>query len=258
MQRQRFELKYRLDEQLALRIREYVAEYLLLDENGVGKPSYSYPVHSLYVDSDELATYWMTINGDKNRFKLRIRFYDDKPESPVFFEIKRRVDNCIFKQRGGVRKDAVSRVLAGQLVEPEHTVSKDPRHLIAIQRFTELMQLLEARPKVHVGYLREAWVDSASDAMRVTFDRLVQGEIERTTRFCTELTRPVRPFGDEVILELKFTNRFPLWLRAMVERFGLFRCGAAKYCECVELIGEERLGRNLDQPRAGMDQIVPS
>jgi len=39
-----------------LRIREYVAEYLQLDENGVGNPSYSYPVHSLYLDSDAAAS----------------------------------------------------------------------------------------------------------------------------------------------------------------------------------------------------------
>jgi len=257
MQRQRFELKYRLDEELALRVRGYVAEYLQLDENGVGKPSYSYPVHSLYLDSDELATYWMTINGDKNRFKLRIRFYDNKPDSPVFFEIKRRVDNCIFKQRGGAQKDAVAGILAGQLAKPDQVVSKDPRHLVAIQRFTELMQLMEAHPKVHVAYLREAWVDAAGDAVRVTFDRAVLGEIEPTTQFCTEMTHPVRPFGQEVILELKFTNRFPLWLREMVERFGLIRCGAAKYCECVEMIGEEQLGRNLRQLRAGTDRIIP-
>jgi VTC domain len=241
MQRQRFELKYRLDEELALQIRDYTAEYLQLDENGVGKPAYSYHVHSLYLDSEDLATYWMTINGDKNRFKLRIRFYDEKPESPVFFEIKRRMDNCILKQRGGVHKDAVGGVLTGQLPQTDQLVSRDPRHLVAIQRFIELMQFLEASPKMHVAYLREAWVEPNNDAVRVTFDRAVRGQIERTTRFSTGMSHPVRPFGHDIILELKFTNRFPLWLREMVEKFDLTRCGAAKYCECVDAIGEERL-----------------
>ena len=102
MQRQRFEFKYMLDEETAVRVRELILTHLELDENGVGKQDYSYPVHSLYLDSPDLYTFWTTINGDKNRFKLRIRFYNEHPSTPVFFEIKRRMNNCILKQRGGV------------------------------------------------------------------------------------------------------------------------------------------------------------
>ena len=47
MQRQRFELKYMLDEDQAVASREFLAAHLELDENGVGKPNFSYPVHSL-------------------------------------------------------------------------------------------------------------------------------------------------------------------------------------------------------------------
>ena len=250
MQKQRFEMKYRITEELALQVRAFLGSYLQLDENGSGMRDLSYPVHSLYLDSHELATYWMTINGDKNRFKLRLRFYNANPDTPVFLEIKHRVDNCIFKQRGGVRKEAVPSLLAGQLPALEHLVSEDPKQLFAIERFCGLMQMIHARPKVHVAYQREAWVDPNSDAVRVTFDRRVLGEPECSTRFHTEMTNPCRPFGHDVILELKFTNRFPNWYREMVERFELARCGAAKYCECVEMIGEDRLGQLLVRERS--------
>jgi len=247
MQRQRFELKYRISEEWALRIRGFVSSYLQLDENGVGKPDLSYPVHSLYLDSDDLFTYWRTVNGDRNRFKLRLRFYNAHPDTPVFCETKHRMDNCIAKQRGGVRKEAVPLLLAGQLPDAEHVISKDAKAFRAIEHFCALAQMLGARPRMHVAYQREAWVDPHSDAVRVTFDRHVLGEAEPTTRFRTEMTSPVRPFGNEVILELKFTNRFPNWMRDMVERFELIRCSAAKYCECVEMIGEERLAHSSAQ-----------
>ena len=258
MQRQRFEKKYRITEEVAFGVREFVSSHLELDEHGAGLPSYSYSVHSLYLDSDQLATYWMTINGDKNRYKLRLRFYDDKPDSPVFFEIKRRMNKVMMKQRGGVRKEAVPLILAGQLPAPEQLLSPDPKHLVAIQRFCELSQAMQATPKVHVAYLREAWIDPQSDAIRVTFDRRVLGETEPTTRFCTEMTNPVQPFGREVILELKFTDRFPNWLREMVERFGLVQCGAAKYCECVDLIGDQRLGAKLRRSAEMMTAEEPA
>src|SRR5690349_2025198 len=97
MQVARFELKYIISERTAEQVRQYVGPFLELDENARGKPNLSYPVHSLYVDSEEMRTYWDTINSTKNRFKLRIRFYDDDPEMPVFLEIKRRINSCIQK-----------------------------------------------------------------------------------------------------------------------------------------------------------------
>src|SRR5213593_2005927 len=76
MQQQRFELKYIIKEDVARAVRDFVSGYLEIDEYGATLPNFSYPVHSLYLDSDDLHLYRTTINGDKNRFKLRLRFYD--------------------------------------------------------------------------------------------------------------------------------------------------------------------------------------
>src|SRR5437764_5105919 len=148
MQQQRFELKYLIPEATALQIRDFVRSYLEMDEFSVGRPNYSYPVHSLYLDSDDLKLYWRTINGDKNRFKLRLRYYSLNSDSPVFFEIKRRMNNCILKQRGGVRQQAIERLLTGHLPEPNFLVSKEPNHMVAVQRFCHFMEELHAAPKV--------------------------------------------------------------------------------------------------------------
>jgi len=222
-----------LDEPQAQAIREYVAAHLELDENGVGKPQYSYPVHSLYLDSHDLQTFWATINGDRNRYKLRLRFYNDHPDSPVFLEIKRRCNGCILKQRGGVKKEAIPRLLQGHMPEPGHLLRPDGKSLAAVQRFVELCDRIHAVPQAHVCYQREAYVDPVSDNVRVTFDRSVLTEPRTRPIFETAMREPSRPFGDRVILELKFTDRFPDWLRSLVERFGLMQCGAAKYCEGV-------------------------
>ncbi|MCI0743958.1 MAG: polyphosphate polymerase domain-containing protein [Verrucomicrobia subdivision 3 bacterium] len=238
LQRQRFEKKYRISEDLALAVRPFIRSYLELDEHGGTGPNGSYPVHSLYFDSDQLATYWMTVNGAKNRFKLRLRFYNDQPDSPVFFEIKRRINKCILKRRGAVRKAGVPWILAGHLPTDDEMFFHEPEQLGAVMSFCELMQDLGARPKLHVTYLREAWIHPAHDRVRVTFDRDVRGERDTTTRFSTLTSHPVRPFGDEVILELKYTDRCPDWLREMVERFELIQCSAAKYCECIDALAD--------------------
>ena len=241
MQASRFELKFIITDDVALKVRDFVRSYLELDENGVGKPNYSYPVHSLYLDSDDLKLYWSTINGDKNRFKLRLRFYNNSPDSPVFFEIKRRMNNCIMKQRGGVRRDAIHWLLAGHIPEQTHLVSKDPKQLIALQNFCRLMQEIRARPKVHIAYYREAYEPHDENSARLTMDREVRSDPELTARLATKMYSPILVWGKDVVLELKFTNRFPDWFRELVRIFGLRQCGAAKYVDGVALQGEYRL-----------------
>jgi len=251
LQASRFEQKYIINDETALQIREFVRQYLELDENGVGKPNYSYPVHSLYLDSDDLRLYWSTINGDKNRFKLRLRFYNDNTDTPVFFEIKRRMNNCILKQRGAVRRDSVDWLLAGHIPEASHLVSKDPKHLVALQNFCHLMNSLHAGPKAHIAYLREAYVPHDDNSARLTMDRAVRSEPELTARLCTKMQEPILVWGKDVVLELKFTNRFPDWFGQLVRFFGLRQCGAAKYVDGVALLGEYRLNPRRRSYRPG-------
>jgi hypothetical protein len=266
MQASRFEQKYIITEEVALQVRDFVRSYLELDENGVGKPNFSYPVHSLYLDSDDLKTYWETINGNKNRYKLRLRFYNSLPDSPVFFEIKRRMNNCIMKQRGGVRRAAVDEVLAGRLPQPADMVSKDPKHLMALHNFTRLVIEIGARPKVHIAYSREAYVPHDDNSARLTMDREVRSEPELTARLSTEMIAPVLVWGKDVVLELKFTNRFPDWMRELVRVFSLRQCGAAKYVDGVALQGEWRLkpeachhrGEELDKPAVAGHTLAPT
>jgi hypothetical protein len=245
LQLQRLELKYFISEEKALAIRDFVRSYLVIDEHGADKPGLCYPIHSLYLDSDTLRLYWDTINGTKNRFKLRLRYYDDEPGSPVFFEIKRRMNEAILKKRGGVRREAVHWLLAGHLPEPEHLLSDEPRQLVALQRFSLLTLDVRARPKSHVNYMREAWVSTEDNSIRVTMDRNVRVAPEFTDRLGTEMGDFVHPFGEKIVLELKFTGRFPNWLRDMVQSFGLVRSAAAKYADGVTLIGKEVFYQHL-------------
>jgi VTC domain. len=238
LQPQRFELKYVVPEEATRPIRDFVSCYLELDDFSVGKPNNSYTIHSVYLDSDGMHTHRATCNGDKNRFKLRLRYYNDDPKTPVFFEIKQRVDSSILKQRCPVKREFVPLLLSGQLPEPEHLFSQEPKHLVALQRFQFLQYQLGATPKLHNRYLREAWVTSTSNAVRVTFDRQILVEPYFGREAVIPLTHPSIIYPGMVVLELKFTGRFPNWLRDMVERFNLMRGTASKYCGAVDMLGD--------------------
>jgi hypothetical protein len=254
LQKQRYELKYVVPEQKALAIRDFLRCYLDVDKNGLGDPDLSYPVHSLYLDSPGMALYHSTINGDKNRFKLRIRFYNESDDTPVFLEIKRRMNNIISKKRVGIPRLAAQAVLSGQipstadLMSANKTISsKGSDNYItssqeqALYEFSEHVNQLQAQPVSHVAYRREAWILPDTNAVRVTLDRQVRCEPDPDARLNTIMNNPTFVFGDWVILELKFTDRFPNWFRDLVEIFNLTQCGAAKYVDGVTLMGKDQV-----------------
>jgi hypothetical protein len=243
LQLQRFELKYYVRPDTGRMIRHHVQSHLELDEYGQGQPNCSYAIHSLYLDSDRLKFFWHTINGNRNRFKLRLRFYDNSPASPVFFEIKRREGDIIRKQRAGVRRAAVPALLAGHLPHPDDLLDTDSESLAGVQNFCKLMQHHEARPMARVSYLREAWVNPDNNDLRVTLDRHVRAWPQHDATLSTNVP-PGRPvFGDRAVLEIKFTGRFPHWLREMVHAFGLARESAAKYVMGINSVGPEHFTR---------------
>lgn len=244
VQTQRFERKYLITENQALLVREFVRCYLTQDlHTKTGPDGYSYCVHSLYLDSPDLLTYWAWMCCEKKRFKLRIRYYDQSPDSPLFFEIKRRVGDCILKQRALVKRSALPSLLGGQLPCANDLVHDGPEAMVALQRFCELVRRLGALPVLQLGYLREAWVSARGNSVRVTIDRRVCAGVKRTADLNPQMAQTVSPFGTQVILELKFTDWFPNWLRDMVRQLNLVASGAAKYCTSVSaLFGDQVTG----------------
>lgn len=238
LQHQRFELKYLVHETTAEAVRDFVGSYLALDSYSAAQPDFSYPVHSLYLDSDDFVFYWQTINGNKNRYKLRLRYYDDQPDAPVYFEIKRRINNAILKERGAVKRSAAEALLAGQLPEADQLVSDEPKQFMALENFCRLMQYYHARPKAHVAYRREAWLNPGDNSARVTLDRRIRFALEPAVFLQTKMDRPVPVFSNNVVLELKFTGRFPDWFGELVRCFNLWQCAAAKYVDGITASAE--------------------
>lgn len=232
-QRQRFELKYRISEVKAQEIRFFVENYLECDPHGASNSNRSYPIHSLYLDSPGLNTYHRTVNGDRNRYKLRLRYYDSE-DSPVFFEIKQRNNRVIRKKRSQVYRNAVQDLLNGHVPTKNHLVDSSATQLDALEHFCHLSGKLRATPQMHIHYLREAYESKDTNDVRVTIDRNVKSCRVRQNRIPGFLNDEFPVFGNMVILELKFTNRFPDWLNELTQRFHLRQESASKYVDSIE------------------------
>ncbi len=231
-QTRRFEYKYVIPPDLVRPIARFASAYIQSDPHA--GPEGDYPVYSLYLDTPSLATCRWTLQGQKNRFKLRIRYYDHSADSPVYFEVKRRLHDVIVKQRAAVRRQAVGDLLAGQWPRARHLARPcdDGEQLGPLQAFCSLRDQLQARGAVFVSYDREAYA-SADGLVRLTFDRHLTAAPFLALSGFTRAVRslPVPLAG--VVLELKFTERFPKWMLHMVHLFNLERTSMAKYVACA-------------------------
>lgn len=239
LQKQRFEYKYHIDEAQADGIRNFLRHYMTLDEYGAMQPDCSYPVHTLYLDSPDLRLYQATLNGDRNRYKLRVRYYENHESAAVYAEIKRRYNSVITKKRAAISPESARYMSSGQLPRPDQVINPEPDSMVALEEFNRLLSHLNAGPVAHIAYLREAWIgEDEHTRTRVTMDRQVRSEPCREMRFEFDMQRPTFVFPDSVVLELKFTNRFPHWFKDLVQAYELRHESAAKYVDGVALRGE--------------------
>lgn len=233
---QRFEYKYLVSEAQASLVRSFASSYMSADCHTDAAYDNQYDIYSLYLDSPDLRLYRRSRNGEMNRFKLRVRYYDARSGTPVFVEVKARKNDCICKQRAAVSKECVERVLGSYFLSAEEMSAPGACDLDALERFCELGAALSARPKVIVRYTREAYEDPRGGSLRLTMDRNLA---------CRHMDGPTFAFDDFgwidlpsewVVLEIKFTNTFPKWVCEMVQALGLVRTSAAKYVRSVDAL----------------------
>jgi len=221
----RYEFKYRISEAKAAAVEQYIKSYLHLDHYSKIQPGCTYPIVSLYLDTDDLKLCQETLRGKKNRFKLRVRSYSDEPDTPVFFEIKRRLNDIIIKGRSRVTKDIVQSVLSGKSV-PQLQYKSDEQLL---RQFQLYMYSLNARPVAKVRYIRRAYEDDSENRVRITFDRKLCYNPTNTPDISFDGGGWKRIELGYVILEIKFTARYPAWLSQMVKSCNLQRKAMSKY-----------------------------
>jgi len=228
----RYELKYRIYESNAEAIKQFIKPYVQLDRYCKLQRSGAYPIVSLYLDSDDLHLCRESLTGQKNRFKLRIRSYTDEPDYPRFFEIKRRINNVIVKNRARVMDHNVATLLAGLSLPPQdydYTADQE-----TLRQFQLYVNSISAKPVILIRYMRQAYEGDSENRVRITFDRHLAYNITNTPKVRLN-SRGWQPrLFDGVILEIKFTNLYPAWLTRMVKYFDLRQQSMSKYATSVK------------------------
>jgi len=237
---ERREYKYLIDRETAAGIRAAIRPFCKLDDFAAKSPTRTYTIDSLYFDTSDLGLFWANDHEQVDRFKMRVRGYPEAPGSPVFFEVKRRMNDVISKSRGKIHRGRWAQLLA----DPGAPLPADihGKDRAALERFMAIAHTLHIRPYTLVRYQREPYFSTIDDYARVTFDTNIRAQRMDRLSFEPE-PRGWRALDDTVtqrtqrsmvVLELKFTSYVPLWMVNIARRFGLVRCGYSKYGNSIK------------------------
>jgi len=227
----RFELKYLITLQQAEQFKSALRAYLVPDEHGNNNGRYA--LTSLYYDSPDLRCYWEKEYGLRFRRKLRIRRYEtDDPlteETPIFLEIKQRIDRVTQKRRAVLTYGNALRLCNDRQL-PECA----PEDRATLEEIYVFLWQYNLRPVSIVRYDRQAFIGTEYDiGLRVTFDTDLSFQSHRLHLHEGPSSLPMLS-PNQVVMEIKVNERMPIWLTELIADHNLKMVRISKYCRSIE------------------------
>ena len=220
----RHELKFFINEAQYFVLSGVLDRILQRDPNG---DEYNeYHIRSLYFDTAFNTALFDKIDGVPNRDKYRIRIYNFSDRT-IKLECKTKVGNLISK-----RSQTIPRLLCEQLMAADPTGLETTRSGLLNDVYREMTVNL-LHPVVIVDYVREAYLHPAEE-VRITFDKQLRSGMWSTDLFNPALPT-VSPFDNqEIILEVKFNQFLPTYIRDVLNTYCAGACVSAisKYTWC--------------------------
>lgn len=218
----RHELKYFIHPAEVEALRARLRPTLKLDSHcRGGRP---YMIRSLYFDDIDDSAYYDKEAGVMCRDKYRIRIYR-RSDAEIFLERKRKMGDLI--QKSSVQ---ITRRLCEQLVDGDPRGLYKSNNPLLRDTFVQMRTRL-LRPSVIVDYEREAYLHPAEN-VRITFDLNLRTGLSSTELFNAELPTVCPCDGDEQILEVKFDNYLPDYIRGLLAGVQAERSAISKYVLC--------------------------
>jgi hypothetical protein len=217
---QRKELKYYIGNDSYQLLRNRLKNIMKGDEfNPPGKP---YFIRSLYFDTLSNRHFYEKMYGVENRMKIRLRIYSPK-DKKVKFEIKNKSGNIIHKETAVItRKDAL------KLQECDFDCLLKYKNPILNKAYCILKSEV-FKPVIVVEYMREAYTFGISN-VRITFDTFVSSSKTNLNLFVQHNDKRGVLGDNLVIMEIKFDDCLPEFIRKAIQLPRAEKESISKYC----------------------------
>ena len=234
----RYEYKYLIDRELARGVTAFLSQYLELDEYSIKGVNHNYSVRSIYYDSPSFTCFHEKLDGQKYREKFRIRTYNKPGTAPIFLEDKKKNGSFYEKRRAELNDDTM-RMIDDPHFDGNGESSIPEKDKSLIERFLFHLRGKAYFPAVLVAYDREAYVEPGGNNIRVTLDKNLRAVLFPSLDEIYEEERLEYILYNWIILEVKFSQLVPRWLKRLVSLFNLNRQACSKYCTSIgHFLGE--------------------
>lgn len=218
----RHELKYLINRHQYFIIRQRLKNMIEPDIH-VG-PTGEYHIRSLYFDDMNNSALYEKQGGIASRAKYRIRIYNVE-DNIILFEKKIKRNEYIAKVKEPLTRKMYESILNGDI-----EFLNNPSKPLLTEIYYEIKHNLLA-PKVIVDYVREPYV-CRNGNVRITFDKNLRTGLNAIDLFNKDLNTVSAIDDDLIILEVKFDEYIPEYIRAGIQLDGLNQQSASKYVIC--------------------------
>lgn len=199
----------------------------LLEEDRYYKRNRQYTVRSLYFDDYQNSCLYENENGVTPRSKFRIRYYNDDP-SGIRLEKKSKTGLATRKESCSLTRAEYETLLCRGYPDITPEMPDQKKKMLLEMRLKALI------PKVIVSYERLPYVYPVGN-VRITFDRQITSSSAVGDFLAGAYrARPILPPGVS-ILEVKWDNILPTFIRDMLQIDTLQWCAFSKYSMCRRL-----------------------
>lgn len=216
----RSEWKYTLTNQELSLLKSRLSEVMEIDPHTPRGGRYL--IHSLYFDDYKDTSIYTTNSGLSKRFKWRIRYYGEDL-SYIVLEKKEKLESRCHKKSCKITVEEYNKIVSGDLTDLLFETKKNLIKELAVD-----MLINYYTPKVIIDYERIAYVEEITN-VRVTFDMKISASYELES-FLTQDYQSfyILPSGINV-LEVKFDNILPSYIRNIVESYNFKQGSFSKY-----------------------------
>jgi len=222
--RLRHELKYYIAPNEYEALRRRVATVMRLDRNSIGNEGYH--IRSLYFDNINETALFDKNNGAFQRKKYRIRIYN-RSDAVIKLERKSKFNEFTAKESASLTREQFDSLMIG-----ESQFLLESGDLLMREFYYDLLHG-QLKPSVVVDYIREAYIYPVSD-VRITFDKQLQAGVQSFDIFDPDLVTLESIDGPRQILEVKYNQFLPDFIKHLIQLSSHNRSTISKYVLCKE------------------------
>lgn len=176
---------------------------------------------NIYYDTEDYRLIRTSLEKPVYKEKFRVRSYGiPTKDSPVFLEIKKKVDGIVYKRRVEMTYEEAKEFLAHpNQIQSNNQITKEIQYMF---------QMYQLAPKMYVAYDRIATYNSEDPLLRITFDFNLRSRETNLDIGAEDVGKPLFD-KDMVLMEVKANQAMPLWMVKDLEELDISPVSFSKY-----------------------------